>query len=149
MSDSDIVKGLEDAVSKCGPRLDCALVDGTLLRDALERLRASRASDPEAMKAARRIVDACEKSAYYNMLGDPRYPDAHRKHPWFGDPLTVSYAYLAPLASAASRAAVWAECREACAKVIEDHYWDSTGEVGKAHGASLAKMMRALEVPNE
>jgi hypothetical protein len=35
------------------------------------------------------------------------------------------------------------EEREAIAKHIEDHYWDSCGEAGEAHGKALAAAIRA------
>jgi hypothetical protein len=38
-----VVEALENAVSKCGPKLDCALVDGQLLRDALAALKGGAA----------------------------------------------------------------------------------------------------------
>jgi erythromycin esterase-like protein len=39
------------------------------------------------------------------------------------------------------------EALEEAAKVVDDHYWDSL--TGSAHGASLAKMIRALKPTTE
>ena len=39
------------------------------------------------------------------------------------------------------------EFRDRAAKICLDHYWDS--EIGKGHGESLAKMIRALPTEPE
>ncbi len=95
----------------------------------IKRLRAGRAADPEAMEAAKRI------KRFHKKLGGPvNYGGI--------DADTVATALLA---SATSRAAVWAECRETCAKEADRF-------VRARHGAlavDIRDAIHALEVPNE
>lgn len=63
-------------------------------------------------------------------------------------PLDV--ALLRPAISHAIRQAQAGAWREA-ADYVGDHYWDSTGQLGKAHGDSIAKefLARAEQVEKE
>ncbi len=144
----------------------------------IERLRAGRAADPEAVEAIAFLtkwaddinansgpsVDADSLRSIAELLDHPRIgtaPEAleasRRLLKYYTNPVRdEAIVATALLASAASRAAVWAECREACAKVADavkdeaDVLPKGAFRLGAMEVAEdCASRLRALEVPNE